>query len=108
MGDQDLNGTLDGIIREILDVGMSISDGACTVEGVRMEDNQSNTGIIVAVLLVLVAICLCIVGFFTWRKMNQNEAMKMRKKGRNSHICKGKLLALFFWFLLIMMMMMMI
>jgi len=83
--DQDLNGTLDGIIREILDVGMTISDGACTAEGVRMEDDQSNTGIIVAVLLVLLAICLCIVGYFMWRKMNQNEAMKMREQIHAQH-----------------------
>jgi len=36
--------------------------------------------------------------------LSGNENELKWGKGRNSHICKGKLLALFFWFLLIMMM----
>lgn len=78
----DVNETgmdLDGIIKEILDLTMSVSDGACGASN-ELEDGGSGTGTIIAVVVVIVVLVLCIVGFCVWRRMNQNDAMKMREQ----------------------------
>merc|ERR1712152_9863 len=80
--DVDINGTLDGIITEILDIGMMVSDGSCTAEGVQMEDDKSGIGMVITILLALLVL---IIGFFIWKKMNQNEAMKLREQVHGQH-----------------------
>jgi len=79
------DGDLNGMIEEILDLGMTVTDGACNTEGVQMEEDKSSTGTVVAVLLVLLALCVCIGGFIMWRKMNKNEAMKLRDQIHGQH-----------------------
>jgi len=75
-----LNNTFGGVIQEILDLGMKVSDGACSVGGTQFEDDASSTGTIIAVVVVILVVVLCIVGFCVWRRMNQNDAMKMREQ----------------------------
>merc|ERR1712079_893128 len=53
--------------------------GACGASN-ELEDGGSGTGTIIAVVVVIVVLVLCIVGFCVWRRMNQNDAMKMREQ----------------------------
>lgn len=76
----DEDDALNGIIEEIQDLGMRVSDGACSAEGASIENDGMSTGTIIAVVVVILVAVLCIVGFCVWRRMNQNDAMKMKEQ----------------------------
>jgi len=72
-------GTLNGIILEVLDEHMTVSDGACDAMEYQQDDGTSTTSILVIIVAVLLVVVLCIAGFFIWKRMNQDDALRIKQ-----------------------------
>jgi len=73
------NGTMLSIIMNVLDEHMSVTDGACGVGVTQEEDGTSMVSIIIVVVVVLLVIIMCVGAYFCWKRMNQNEQIRIQK-----------------------------
>ena len=77
---------LNGIIMNILDKHMTVSDGPCG--GVDSSEDGSGSGTVDAVVIVVVillASILCLCAWYMWRRMNQNDALRIKQAVGNGH-----------------------
>jgi len=68
-GDVNQETVVGGILQELLDEHMTVTDGSCGTE----ETAKSSSGTVVAVVVILVVL-LCAVGACVWWRMNKNDA----------------------------------
>jgi len=67
-GDVNEETVVGGVLQELLDQHMAVSDGECA------EETSSSNGTVVAVVVVLLVVLLCAIGCFVWWRMNRKEA----------------------------------
>lgn len=71
---------LNGIVLDILDHYMTVSDGACGSSSLNTEESKwSSTGTVVVFVILALLLILCIAGFFIWRRMNLKESMVIKE-----------------------------
>jgi len=71
---------LNGIVLDILDHYMTVSDGACGSSSLNTEESKwSSTGTVVVFVILALLLIVCIAGFFIWRRMNLKESMVIKE-----------------------------
>ena len=83
MTEYSLEDSLNGIIEDILDHHMTVSDGACGSAKIVTYSPLFTTTIVAIVVTLLVVFLLCIVGFCIWKRKKQNDA-KLTKEAMSA------------------------
>merc|ERR1719474_2642603 len=82
----DAEDLINGILTELVDEHMAVSNGACSVGAGASDTSSSSTVTIIAVVAVVLVVMLCAVGFCLWfRSNNKNDALKMREQVHGQH-----------------------
>jgi len=72
---------LNGIVLDILDSYLTVSDGACKSSSMNNEEGKWSSTATTVVVFVILALLLivCIAGFCIWRRMNLKESMVIKE-----------------------------
>jgi len=72
---------LNGIVLDILDSYLTVSDGACKSSSMNTEEGKWSSTATTVVVFVILALLLivCIAGFCIWRRMNLKESMVIKE-----------------------------
>ena len=69
---------LNGIVLDLLDSFMTVSDGACG-SSLTEENTWSSTETVVVALVIILALTICVSAFFIWRRMNMADSIMIKE-----------------------------
>jgi len=70
---------LNGIVLDLLDNVMTVSDGACKSTLNQKDNGWGSAGTVVVIVVTILALTICVSAFFIWRRMNMADSIMIKE-----------------------------